>query len=301
MAIKDMSSLQNTLNSIVRSRPVYTDLITKFSPLLERQAVLEEQFRESGPTPPAPGIHRLESGVPVMAGVDCQDIGEYLEISAKALTPVLSGIVTSDITPPGVKGSSGAFWAGLAEARINGDSRRFSALSEQDGMPPADILVFMTDTILAPVLASMAEKLGPNFSANHWTQGNCPFCGSMPSMGFLSARPKSTSEYLVGGGGKKYLHCSLCGHDWAFRRDTCPACGNTDQDTKEIFFVDGVRHERIEVCHKCGTYCLCADFREMDPIPQLDALQIGMVHLDIIAQERNLSPMTVTTWNHLGS
>ena len=302
MADKDMNSLQETLRNIVNARPVYNDLITKFSPLLEKQAALEELFRKTGPTPPVLDTYRLESGVPVMAEADCQEVEKALIIAAQSLIPVLPGIIPMDQAHSGGLLERGAeFWAKLAEARISGDSKYFEMLAEKGEMPPVNALVSITDSILAPVLASMVAKLDSSFSANHWTHGNCPFCGSLPSMAFLSARPKSSSEYLVGGGGKKHLHCSLCGHDWAFRRDTCPGCGNTDQDTKEIFFVDGVRHERIEVCHKCGTYCLCADFREMDSIPQLNALQIGLVHLDIIAQEKNLVPLTPTTWNDLGS
>lgn len=303
MPTKDLNAVQATLESINRTKPVYSGLVETFSPLFKKQAELAAEFEKSGPTPPPLDETRLMSGVPLLAGTDCKGWEQALETSAQALLPILHKMIPAALW--GEKSveelAEGHFWTGLAEARLSGDLKQFEKASVTiDGPPPA-ILFSIVDAIAAPVLASMAEKLGESFSRGRWDQGTCPFCGSLPTIAFLSRRDPNALEHLVGGGGKKHLHCSACGHDWEFRRDTCAACGNTDQDSKEVFFVDGVRQERIEACHKCGTYCLCIDLRELESVPQLDAVQLGLVHLDIIAQEKDLSPMTPTTWNSIES
>jgi FdhE protein len=106
-------------------------------------------------------------------------------------------------------------------------------------------------------------------------------------------------DQLVGGGGKKFLHCSLCGHDWRFMRNTCPACGNDENESREVFYTDNAKFERIEACHKCGKYCLNVDMRECEPLPDLDTIQIGLIHLDIFARENGLEPISPTLWNTL--
>ncbi|WP_147820769.1 formate dehydrogenase accessory protein FdhE [Salidesulfovibrio onnuriiensis] len=237
-------------------------------------------------------------GVHVMAGEGCDRLKESLLASSRELLPLLRKLIPDDSWPGKGKATfDRETLARLVEARLDGDLKQFENTSEKmDGTPPS-VLFTIVDAIAGPVLAALAGRLDESFSRGRWNQGTCPFCGSLPSIGFLSRRDPNDLEHLVGGGGKKHLHCSLCSLEWEYRRDTCPACGNTDQKTREIFFVDGAKHERIEACHQCGTYGLCIDLRECELVPQLDAAQMGLMHLDMIAQERSLTPMAPTTWN----
>jgi len=296
----DLKAVQTTLESISSTKPVYAELVETFSPLMSKQAELAEEFGENGPEPPKVDEVRLMEGVHVLAGVKCDDWKEFLLASSRALLPLLKDMAPPEAWPPEADTNlSGKTLARLVEARLSGDLQQFeNTFVKLDGMPPS-VLFSIVEAVAAPVLASMAGRLGESFSKGCWDQGSCPFCGSLPTIAYLSRRDPKDIENLVGGGGKKHLHCSLCSHNWEYRRDTCPACGNQDQESREIFFVDGMKHERIEACHKCGTYCLCIDLRECEPQPQLDVVQLGLVHLDMIAQDKDLEPMTPTTWNCL--
>lgn len=143
----------------------------------------------------------------------------------------------------------------------------------------------------------MAGSLGELFTRENWTHGHCPICGSTPSIALLAPADAENSEYLVGGGGRKYLHCSLCGNDWHYARTACAACGNDDSETREIFHQDGMKYERVEACHKCGKYMLTVDLREYAEPPHPDAIQMGLIHLDVLARQRQLVPVSPTLWN----
>ena len=70
-----------------------------------------------------------------------------------------------------------------------------------------------------------------------------------------------------------------------------------DQDQRELLYDEENRHERIEACKKCGSYLLCIDLREVDGDIRMNAASLGLVHLDIIAQQRNYSPLAAMPWN----
>jgi FdhE protein len=186
---------------------------------------------------------------------------------------------------------------GLAQARIEGDWKHFENTSVQLDAVPASVLLFVSENVFSPALTVIAHGLGTPLSNSSWDQSYCPVCGSVPSIAFLSFKEPTDLDHLVSGGGKKYLHCSLCGHDWRIKRNVCAACGNDDSETREIMTVEGVNHERVEACHKCGCYCLSIDMRACDPVPQLDVAQIGLIHLDMHAHKHKLTPITRTLWN----
>lgn len=304
MATLDSKAIATTLETISRNKPVYAELVNTFSPLLAKQAELAEKFSAEELTLPMVDPARLSQGVHILAGNSCEDWKASLQTASRAIVPILTALIQDENWPgkaEDITQLNEELLVKLAEARLSGDETVFENASENMNGTPPTVLLFVIDSVLAPVLASVADRLGESISKVAWSRGNCPVCGSLPSIAYLSPREPGLQEELVGGGGKKYLHCSLCGHDWKHRRDTCPACGNTDQDKREVLFADDAKHERIEICHECNTYCLCVDFRECDPLPQLDAIQLGLVHLDVIAQEKEYSPMSLTAWNNLQS
>ena len=106
------------------------------------------------------------------------------------------------------------------------------------------------------------------------------------------------NAYLAGGGGKKHLHCSLCGTDWVFRRGACPSCGKEGNDVMEMLRESkNAQGERLDWCTKCKTYCPSVDLRERDTTPNLDALALGLLHLDMVAAKKGLHPINPSFWN----
>ena len=132
-----------------------------------------------------------------------------------------------------------------------------------------------------------------------WTQGYCPVCGSLPVIATLDKRVfDEKNAFLAGGGGKKRLHCGLCATSWTFRRSTCPSCGRQGNEVMEILREsEGANGERLDWCVHCKTYCPTVDLREREAVPDMDAMALGMLHLDMVASRRGLQPLRPSFWN----
>jgi FdhE protein len=296
-------AVEATLETIKQRVPAYRELADRFGPMFLGKADLFDTLAAMAPPPPAVDGAKLAAGAPVLAGLDLTPWLPLVEESAKTLLPQLTSVLRLDEK---ATASINALFAdpnlllGLAQARIEGNWKHFENTSVQLDSAPATVLLFVLESVFSPALTVLADGLGKSLSSHTWEIGHCPICGSSPSIAFLSRKEVTDLDHLVGGGGKKFLHCSLCGHDWRVKRNTCPACGNDDNESREIFTVDGMKHERIEACHKCSTYCLSIDMREVDPVPDLEAAQLGLIHLDIHARKHKLAPMTPTLWNTPG-
>jgi FdhE protein len=186
----------------------------------------------------------------------------------------------------------------LAKCYLEGDRGSHDALSRTLGVSVA-ALEFVVDLMVSTVLAALEPMLAEKIRDIPWDKGYCPICGSLPNISYLAAPAGLSSEFLRGGGGQKYLHCSTCGHDWRIKRQFCPACGNDHKDMLLYYQVQDETVERVDVCRKCGLYLPCMDLREVDAKPHLDMAAVGMVHLDAYAQQQGFSPMVWTIWNRL--
>ena len=302
-SVSSQKKVDSTLNSIRKRAAAYTELADKFGPIFLEQARLRDEFSEQVSEIPPVDAARFNAGVPVLVDVDFSPWTGMLRESASRLIPLISKVLQ---LPEAVWQSvrdhldNAENISGFAQARIEGNWKYYENTSVQLGTGPNTTLLYISETVFAPVLRAMVDGLGEPLSKLGWDEGYCPVCGSTPSISHLSPKEVTDLDQLVGGGGKKYLHCSLCGHDWRYRRNACAACGNDENESREIFYVDDARYERIEACHKCGKYCLSIDMREVETQPNLDAVQIGLIHLDLIARQKNLTPISPTLWNASG-
>jgi FdhE protein len=298
----DRKTVVSTLDAIKKRAPAYTELADRFGPLFVEKARLCDEFAAEGLALPEVDAARTNQGVPVLVDADLSPWAESLRKSAAVMLPLLFKVLGPDeeawrkleafMDDPGNI-------AGLAQARIEGNWKHFENTSVQLGLTPYTTLLYVSETVFSPVLRALVDGLGEPLSSLAWDEGYCPVCGATPSIAQLSPKEVTDLDQLVGGGGKKFLHCSLCGHDWRYKRNACPACGNDENESREIFYQENARFERIEACHKCGKYCLSIDMRECEPLPDLDVVQIGLIHLDIFAREHDLSPISPTLWNSL--
>ncbi len=292
--------VDSTLESIKKRIPAYQELAEKFGPLFLEKAKLRDAFMENKIELPGIDPSRIAAGVPILVDEDLTPWSAAMKESVEALLPVLSEVLQLE--------EKVSKWLkeylddpdnvlGLAQARIEGNWKHFENTSVQLGIEQSATLLYISETVFAPVLCAIVDSLGESLTTLAWDHGSCPVCGSSPSISHLSPKEVTDLDQLVGGGGKKFLHCSLCGHDWRFKRNACASCGNDDSETREVFYLDDVKYERIEACHKCGKYCLNIDMRECEPYPHLDTIQIGLIHLDIYAHKNELSPISTTLWN----
>ncbi|WP_419784998.1 formate dehydrogenase accessory protein FdhE [Pseudodesulfovibrio sp.] len=295
--------LDSTLAAMEDRLDAYGELARIFGPLMQEQAALTETFATDSSPLPQVDASRLADGVPVLTDADCTAWAAPLAASAKRQLPLLRKILhLDDKTGNAVQTylNDPVHLSALAQARIKGDWKHFENTSTQFDDLPSRNLLYISENVFAPAFRAMVGRLGKPLSEAEWEHGRCPACGSAPTIAYLSAK-EPTDLDLVGGGGKKHLHCSLCGHDWRVKRNVCPSCGNDKDETREIFTVDGRPQERIEACHSCKSYILCIDLRECLDVPDLDAVQMGLIHLDIHAKSKGFSPMAHTLWNTLDS
>jgi FdhE protein len=148
------------------------------------------------------------------------------------------------------------------------------------------VLEFVAFQILKPYAEKLAETLPTSPEGAKWVKGYCPVCGSWPEIGFVDGKE-----------GARSLRCSFCGHQWRFMRTQCPFCETTDPEKLEMYYAEDRPSERAELCHECNRYLVSVDLRDRveETVPEIAPL--GLVHLDILAQERGFFPGAVCAWN----
>ncbi|MBP1759454.1 MAG: formate dehydrogenase accessory protein FdhE [Firmicutes bacterium] len=76
----------------------------------------------------------------------------------------------------------------------------------------------------------------------------CPICGQEPGLALLT--PPN---------GKRYLHCTRCGHDWPSKRIGCIHCGSEEASEQTYLKNENFPGIEIIVCQACG-----GDIKELD-------------------------------------
>lgn len=110
-----------------------------------------------------------------------------------------------------------------------------------------DLLRTIMQNAFSRLLHLLREK-NAHLIPESWSQGDCPFCGAYPRIGF-DAEDKRT------------LHCLSCGYSWRFARFKCPSCNNTDFNTQGYFEAEGLDGVRVNFCRECNRYFKIVDTR----------------------------------------
>ena len=293
------ASCQNvaqTLAAVAARRPALEPVLRAFEDVLTARAALAAELsaeradaagmaEDGGPRLPDWSGERAEQGRSLLAGVPLTGLRAAVRRTAETLLPLLCA--KGDVAAH--KAALEAFFLApaqsrgdrrdaLAEVVLAGDAPTFQRLAAEAGLPP-EVLEFVAEFVLSPPLRALAAQAGragqnaPWDEAGAWRQGYCPVCSSFPVMDWLD-KPAfdEKNAFLSGGGGKKHLYCSLCGTSWTFRRGACPACGEEGNGVMEIL-------------------------RESGEVPDMDAMALGMMHLDMVAARKGLSPLKASFWN----
>lgn len=291
-------SIAETFAQCVKQRPVLKPFFEAFEPLFtQRQATAEKL----APLLAAAGIAlgKLPSDRPVLAEQLPRGLAPFLKLAAADILPLV-------VRQPAIASSKDAlerFFLGdgpepeaLVAASLADSPEALIELAKNGGMEP-QVLEFAAGFIVSAVLRALALPLrGEEFP--DWRRGKCPVCGMPPVIAWLGRKPPAeNNEFLSGGGGRKHLHCGMCGSDWYFVRGVCPACGVEGREAMQILGEEGRRHERIDWCEKCRAYLPQIDLRELIDTPNMDAMAPGLMHLDIAAAEKELVPIKASFWN----
>ena len=242
--------------------------------------------------PPDPA--RFEQGVPLTTEGNLIEFAEdSWKMAADRLIPAMEHGF------PKLKEELGAIRQALADGRLNpqrtlqamanGLNDEAETTASRLGVSSQSIQ-FVLGQIMKPLVEKKAEALKPLIKDLKWHKGYCPVCGSMPELAFLKGEE-----------GQRWLRCAFCGHDWRYVRLSCPFCENEDQQKLMTYYIAGREQERAEVCHKCGRYVVSIDLRGRLDEAVLDVAAIGLVHLDMLSQEKGHLPAAICAWNMVSS
>ena len=305
-------SAAETLTAAMDRRPALRPLLEAFLPLVELRALapsmLMEAVEHSGFALPAWSDEAGAAAEPLLASASLEGLGIPAQTALRLFLPVFGTIggLTPHTDALSALAENVPQLEAASRAYLSGDGEALEARAAESGLPSA-VLAFALEAVLGAVLRAAALRQYPagetpapwDERPASWGHGWCPVCGSAPSVAWLEEKgfdPKNA--FAAGGGGKKHLHCGLCGTEWRFRRGACPSCGSEEASAMEILReAEGSRGERVEWCTKCGTYCPSVDLRERDTRPHMDALALSLMHLDMVAAEKGLAPLYPAFWN----
>ena len=288
------AALHEYLDLVLRQTPALAQVVGAFRPLKAGQEDLKASLPDLDAPLPVADPARLAQGIPLARVKDFLDcaalpLAEYLEQAWTALRPALEQGFPR--LGPELEALDAAWQAktldpaGCLRALLEGEKEAVENQAGLLGMAPAS-LEFVLLQLAKPWLEQRAQALAALLPQGQWTQGSCPVCGSLPEMAYLQKE-----------GGQLWLRCSLCAHHWRFERLRCPVCGNREQKELEFFYAQGREGERVDCCHACGKYLVTLDIRALASPPVWAGAALGLVHLDLLAQERGLFPAARCAWN----
>jgi formate dehydrogenase maturation protein FdhE len=92
---------------------------------------------------------------------------------------------------------------------------------------------------------------------------------------------------------RRFMHCPVCGSRWAVPSLACPACGSTKSGDAKYYFTSDEPELRIDFCRSCQHYVKAIDGDKISGRVHVGLELLTATHLDMIAQEKKLSPLEV--------
>lgn len=293
-------NVTETFSEGCRLRPALKPILEAFSPLYAKRQTLAETLADKLDDEEITAI--MQSGeYPLLLAASPEHMGKHIRESAIEFLPLLASLEGLN---PHIDRMKEFFRAADAEndldklglAYLLDSKEKLEVIAAKYNLEPS-ALVFASSFIVSAVLRAYAIRLKID-DFPEWRKNMCPVCGNPPIISWLGKRPPiSDNEFLASGDGKKRLHCGVCGTDWHFVRGICPACGDQSQEARQILGEEDRRHERIDWCNKCNRYLPLIDLRDRLDEPDMDAMALCLLHLDLVASKKGLLPIKPSFWN----
>jgi len=287
---EETSNLHEIIMRAVEQNPQNSEILKAFEPIIARQRQLAAQSFFKSLDCSLIDKEKLKAGVPVS-----RQINLFLpEDSLKEIAISLAFAVKEGM--PQLAENIDQISGLIKEGKINPkDYFKVSADGENkatDGWACLKIspsnASFLMILISRVALEQRAKEITTALGEFDWEKGYCPICGSFPSIALIEEE-----------GGKRFLHCSLCGHDWRFTRVICPYCENEAEKGMDYFYIEKKTQESAFVCDKCKKY-LVTIYRAGSLFARdMDIAAISLIHMDMIMQEKGYDPMVSCIWNSL--
>ncbi|MEN6374434.1 MAG: formate dehydrogenase accessory protein FdhE [Smithella sp.] len=292
MATNDeILEIENIIDRACEQNPHSSAILQAFAPVIIRQRQLAGQPSSQSLDCSLIDREKLKAGVPV-----ARQINLFLpEDSLKEVTLSIAAGVKEGM--PQLAESIDLLSELIQKEKIN-PADYFKATAES-GNNPADSWAkdlqvspsnasFLMSLVSRVILERRNKEITAALGEFEWEKGYCPICGTFPSIALIEEQ-----------GGKRFLHCSSCGHYWRFTRVVCPYCEVEGQKGMDYFYVENKTQESAFICDKCKKYLVtlyrAGSLFERD----MDVSAISLIHLDMIMQEKGYEPMTGCAWNIL--
>ena len=167
---------------------------------------------------------------------------------------------------------TGEWSRNLFKTILKQDEEALSLIAKEVDLD-SKVIQFLGQVALTPSIHAIRDALSSNIDTDGWDYGYCPLCGSRPDMAYFAKT------------GKRYLHCELCGEEWAFSRIRCPFCDNQDQETLGYFEAEEEEGFRVYFCRKCMRYLKTVDKKAFEEVAPLELENLATIHLDLLANE----------------
>lgn len=286
---QEFSDIEEIIKRAIEQNPHSRDILKAFQPIIVRQRRLAMPDSTVALDFSTIDKEKLKAGVPVIGQIDLLIPHETLgEIVLSLASSVEAGM-------PSQKKEIEKFSALFKNGKIN-LSDYFEAYPDQKEQtidrwveelqimraPVSFVLGLVARVILERRKKQIIEKLGEFL----WEKGYCPICGEFPSIALIEEK-----------GGRRFLHCSGCGHDWRFTRVVCPYCENEAPQGMSYFYIEDKQQEAAFICEKCRKYLITLN-RVGDLFARdMDIAAISLIHLDMIMQDKKYEPMVWHAWN----
>jgi FdhE protein len=281
--------IERTIEIIREDLPQLKNILEAFKGLMAEQAALRAELLVPVTEEPSPDPVKFAQGVPLLSRDAFEVSEEYLRTAANHLIPTMEqgfpriteqlASIKKAIENRENRPTKKAIWKLLGrEDRIKEFASRINVDSK--------ILRFVLIQLIKPFAQIKARSNASLSDDSKWTKGYCPMCGSWPEIGFLEGQE-----------GRRRLRCSFCGHEWSYTRIACPFCECVDPEQLELYYSQTRPFERAELCRQCKKYFVSIDIRGREFQVDREVAALGLVHLDLLAQEKGYSPGAACDWN----
>ena len=291
MTKEQTSEIKNIIDRALEQNSENREIIKAFAPIITRQRQLLEEISLTKPDCSLIDKNKLKAGVPVSSQIDLILPEDPLkEVALSMAAAVKEGM-------PNIAESIDKISALIEEGKINpfdffkapvdGEVNAIGGLSKKLQVSPSNAS-FLMSLVSRVVLEKRAKEITVALGKFDWEKGYCPVCGEFPSIALIEEE-----------GGKRFLHCSSCGHDWRFTRISCPYCEKETRQDMEYFYVENKKQEAAFVCDKCKKYLVTLYRAGKVFARDMDISAISLIHMDVLMQNKGYDPMTSCAWNVL--
>ncbi len=281
--------MDQIIERAIEQNPHSRELLKAFGPVISKQRQLSASIVLPKLDYSSVNKEKLSAGVPVSQQINLFSPSDPLAKIALSLSaavqegmPALAGDFDrlSDLISQGKLRLADYF-----EVHAGNENKTTNSWIKDLKISPSNAS-FLMSLIARVLLQKRANEIAEALGEFAWEKGYCPVCGEFPSVALIEEE-----------GGKRFLHCSSCGHAWRFTRVLCPYCDNEAQQGMDYFYNENKTQESAFVCEKCKKYLVtlyrAGHLHDRD----MDISAISLVHLDMIMQEKGYAPMTICLWN----